>query len=208
MNNNFIKLLYVDDQVEDYLSEYLEELEERLPELTTSDLEFEPKQDYSDLLNCPELIESQILIIDSRLFEEADLDEKERFTGEEFKLIIKKEYPYIEVLIISQNPDSFNLGFIPKYNSRIARLIDNDSTKHYDQVLLPKIKIAIDEINRDITVLEKLKNNQTLDPVVKNMIDNSMNGFEEYKTMNSEDVDNLINEFKKIQIIIEDTDYE
>ena len=99
-SNEKLKLLYVDDQVEDDLSEYLENLEDRIPNLQTQDMEFDSETNYRDLLECSNVTEANILLIDSRLFEESDLDLQERFTGEEFKLIIKKEYPFIEVLII------------------------------------------------------------------------------------------------------------
>ncbi|MDU5336588.1 hypothetical protein [Enterococcus sp.] len=203
-DKNEIKLLYIDDQVEDALSEYLENLEYRIPNLKTQDREFESKTNYLDLLGCSDLTESNILLIDSRLFEESDLDLQERFTGEEFKLIIKKEYPFIEVLIISQNPDCLNLGFIPKFNSRLQRHSEINAEKHYDKVLLTEIKKAMLKVKQNQKILDKLKNNETLDENVRDMIDNSVHGIDEYKTMNSEDIDKLVAGFKKIEELLEE----
>lgn len=203
-NKNELRLLYVDDQVEDALSEYLENLEGKIPYLKTQDKEFDSKTNYHDLLECSDLTESNILLIDSRLFEESDLDIQERFTGEEFKLIIKKEYPFIEVIIISQNPDSLNLGFIPKFNSRLQRDCRIDAETHYDKVLLTEIKDAMLKVEQNQRILDKLKENVTLDENVRDMIDNSVHGIDEYKTMTSEDIDKLVAEFKKIEELLEE----
>lgn len=203
-SNEKLKLLYVDDQVEDDLSEYLENLEDRIPNLQTQDMEFDSETNYRDLLECSNVTEANILLIDSRLFEESDLDLQERFTGEEFKLIIKKEYPFIEVLIISQNRDFLNLGFIPKFNSRLEKQSKKNAGKHYDDVLFSEIMNAMLRVERNQKILDKIKDNITLDESMRDMIDNSVHGIDEYKTMTSEDIDKLVAEFKKIEELLEE----
>ena len=60
------------------------------------------------------------------------------------------------------------------------------------------------KVKQNQKILDKLKNNETLDENVRDMIDNSVHGIDEYKTMNSEDIDKLVAGFKKIEELLEE----
>lgn len=60
------------------------------------------------------------------------------------------------------------------------------------------------KVEQNQRILDKLKENVTLDENVRDMIDNSVHGIDEYKTMTSEDIDKLVAEFKKIEELLEE----
>ena len=94
-----IKLVYIDDTPDNDLSKYLDRYSSNDYQFESSEIEFDPTQDYNSLLCNPEVQSANIIIIDSRLFENKTVTGG-KFTGEEFKLVLKKFYPFIEFLLI------------------------------------------------------------------------------------------------------------
>ena len=80
--------------------------------------------------------------IDTQLFQNRTSSNC-KFTGEEFKLILKKVFPYIEVIVITQNeiPEEYT-STIPKYNPKKETSADD----YYNKLLKPKIDEAITRI--------------------------------------------------------------
>ena len=113
------RLVYIDDEIEISLSHYLDKhLKDELDgtiELECEEIKFDPSLGYNSLINDIRVRRANIILIDSRLFEDRNAS-KGKFSGEEFKFIIKRTYPYIEVLVISQNKMDASLQIIPKYN--------------------------------------------------------------------------------------------
>lgn len=62
-----------------------------------------------------------MIFIDSQLFQN-NTASNGKYTGEQFKLILKKIFPYIEVIVITQNeiPEEFT-STIAKYNPNARR---------------------------------------------------------------------------------------
>jgi len=97
-----LKLLYIDDHPETSLSKYLDKYKSPSCEIEYSDIEFKPDEGYESLINNSDVKSANIIFIDSKLFENRNAIAG-KFTGEEFKIILKKYFPFIEVIVITQN---------------------------------------------------------------------------------------------------------
>lgn len=188
-----IKILYIDDQPDSYISEYLDKIIIEDIEITSNDLKFELTNNYENLLNDKRLSESNIVIIDSNLFENRSV-ENGKFTGEEFKIILKKVYPFIEVIVITQNKVTEKYGTITKFNSP-----DGSAFEYYDKELKPIIEKKIKDIIEVRIISKKFKENKEIEKVLVEKVLNSMLGVNEYDDLKSSDIKDLINEFKKIE---------
>ena len=82
-------LLYIDDDIDSQLSEYLDkDLKNALQSdivLNISEHEFKPAEGYKSLLENPQVATANIILIDSRLFENNSATDG-KFSGEEFKI--------------------------------------------------------------------------------------------------------------------------
>ena len=97
-----LKILYIDDHPEAALSKYLDNYKNSNCEIEYSDIEFNPDEGYESLINDPDVKSANIIFIDSKLFENRNAIAG-KFTGEEFKIILRKYFPFIEVIVITQN---------------------------------------------------------------------------------------------------------
>lgn len=88
-----LKLLYIDDHPETSLSKYLDKYKSPSCEIEYSDIEFKPDEGYESLINNSDVKSANIIFIDSKLFENRNAIAG-KFTGEEFKIILKKYFPY------------------------------------------------------------------------------------------------------------------
>lgn len=95
-------LLYIDDDIDSQLSEYLDkDLKNALQSdivLNISEHEFKPAEGYKSLLENPQVATANIILIDSRLFENNSATDG-KFSGEEFKIILKKQFPFSKLAI-------------------------------------------------------------------------------------------------------------
>ena len=109
-----IIITYIDDRHDEILSKYLDkEYKNSNYEIIYEELLFKQSEGYESLINNPKVVQSNIIIIDSRLFENAKVGEA-KFTGEEFKIILRKYYPFIEVIVITQNDADSDVKIIAK----------------------------------------------------------------------------------------------
>lgn len=196
-NMEIINITYVDDNIDSFITDYLlEEYNFEGIETNYSEISFKEDDDYEKLLNNNDIKIANIIIIDSSLFKEESIHNL--FTGEEFKIILKKYFPYIEVIIVSQNncPD-FEYGIIEKFKE--SKRGNKTSKEYYDEKLKPFLDEAIKNILISRNILKKLNKNNNLNNILKDKIENSMNGIVEYDELTSKDINNLINEFKKME---------
>mgnify|MGYP000640489885 FL=1 len=87
-----IKVLYIDDSLDLALSKYLDNYKQENCEFDYSDIKFIPEEGYESLINNPEVRSANVIFVDSSLFENRTAIEG-KFTGEEFKIILKKYFP-------------------------------------------------------------------------------------------------------------------
>lgn len=188
-------ILYIDDSPELGLSRYLDK-EYSNPQFKVDYLEitFNPHNGYESLIRNSKVKSANIIFIDSRLFENRTITSG-KFSGEEFKIILKKYYPFIEVIVITQNEADYEVGTISKYDSSCGKT----ASEYYSEYLPTYIEKAIDNILVYRRLAEKLKVNTNWENTLKEKIINSLNGVSVYDELTKTDIDNLINSFKEIQ---------
>lgn len=190
-----IRITYIDDNMDLELQKYLDK-EYKNPDynIIFNSKEFNSSVGYEQLINDEKVRNANIIIIDSKLFENNNASNG-KFTGEEFKLILKKFFPFIEVIIITQNQVDGEIEKVPKFNSK-----EQDcSKKHYDKHLLPLIDKAIKKIIETRKIFQIMEKNINWEKSLVEKIINSLNGLNEYDELSKTDIDELIKAFKKLE---------
>ena len=91
-----LKIIYIDDYPETSLSKYLDKYKNSSCNVESLDIKFNPDAGYESLINNPDVKSANIIFIDSKLFENRTAIAG-KFTGEEFKIILKKYSPMMEL---------------------------------------------------------------------------------------------------------------
>lgn len=188
-------LVYIDDNPETALSRYLdEEFKSDNYEINCSEIIFKPEEGYESLLSDQRVCSANIILIDSWLFENRTAANA-KFTGEEFKLILKKLFPFIEVIVITQNGTDSNIRKISKYDKSLA-----ESASEYYASKLPKIiNQAVSDIQQYRLLADLVKKNDTWEDVLKDEVIATLKGSNTYDKLTKDDIDRLISAFKEIQ---------
>ena len=188
-------LVYIDDNPETALSRYLdEEIKSDNYEINCSEIIFKPEEGYESLLSDQRVCSANIILIDSWLFENRTAANA-KFTGEEFKLILKKLFPFIEVIVITQNGTDSNIRKIAKYDKSLA-----ESASEYYASKLPKIiNQAVSDIQQYRLLADLVKKNDTWEDVLKDEVIATLKGSNTYDKLTKDDIDRLISAFKEIQ---------
>lgn len=188
------KLVYIDDHIDYSLTGYLRDSFENT-EIEYNEREFIETESYDSLLEDKLVKYSDVILIDSKLFENRNVGNR-KFTGEEFKILITKIYPFKKVFIISQNEDEKKVGFIKK-----ADLDDEDKVKeYYDRELKTKIEDAIRTIKVEIEIFEDMCGKKYIDPVILEQIKNSLQGEVEFDSLTRQDIDKVIDLFNQLKL--------
>lgn len=192
---DIIELLYIDDRPETSLSKYLDR-EYDCDKYTTkySDVLFNPQDGYESLLTNPKVKSADVILVDSRLFENRTAVQG-KFTGEEFKFVLKKISPYKEVIVITQNGVEGEIDMVAKYDTSS----DITSTEYYNEVLKTKIDTAIANIEQYWLLYKRMNENNSWDAVLKDKIIATLNGNDVYDELTKTDIDTLVLAFKEIQ---------
>ena len=156
---------------------------------------FEGDKGYESLLDSPEVASANVILIDSKLFENDSIKNKGKFSGEEFRMILRKVFPFIEVLVISQNGENKDFDIIPKYRSGS----EQTSKEYYDGVLKDKIEESINHIITFRNISKKLENNSGIEKFLVEKAVNSLNGLNIYEDLSKKDIDDLIAAFQSIE---------
>lgn len=192
-----IKLVYIDDTPDNDLSKYLDRYSSNDYQFESSEIEFDPTQDYNSLLCNHEVQSANIIIIDSRLFENKTVTGG-KFTGEEFKLVLKKFYPFIEVIVITQNEADPELSMVSKYVKNSAQT----GVDYYAKVMPPHIEAAVERIKQYRILADKINHNDSWESLLKEKVLGTLNGTQAYDALTKEDIDTLIGAFKEIRMSI------
>ena len=196
-----IKVLYIDDAPDTSLSKYLGEYKQENCEFECSDIQFIPENGYESLINNPEVRSANVIFIDSKLFEHRTAMEG-KFTGEEFKIILKKYFPFIEVIVITQNDIVEEYETMAKYNS--ANTKGESAEMYYNNVIPGKMKTSIRNICELRKIALDMKQNTKWESVLVEKITNSLNGCGTYDELTKKDIDEVISVFKELQEKIDD----
>ena len=190
-----IVLLYIDDRPETSLSKYLDEEYSHEKYATQyADIWFKPQDGYESLLTNPKVKSADVIFVDSRLFENRTAVQG-KFTGEEFKFVLKKISPYKEVIVITQNGTDGEIDMIAKYDTNS----EMSSTEYYSVQLKEKIDVAIANIEQYWLLYEKMNENNNWDTVLKDKVVATLTGNDAYDELTKSDIDTLVLAFKEIR---------
>lgn len=201
MDNMIINTVYIDDGPEAALSRYLNTFHKDGYSFFHKDIKFSPEDGYESLLCNPIVRAANIIFIDSKLFENRTAVSS-KLSGEEFKMILKKELPFIEVFVITQNEMEEGLEKIAKYN--FVKMKDIKPQVYYEQIIPHKIDNALRNIKEYRIIASKLKQNISLESVVVEKVTNSLEGNGIYDELTKADIDQLIGTFREVQAMIDD----
>ena len=188
-----IKMIYIDDSPDISLSKYLDKFRSGLCQFDYSDIEFNSEEGYESLINNTEVRTANIIFIDSKLFENRNTNGK--FTGEEFKIILKKHLPFIEVIVITQNEVEEEYETIAKYDSRS----DKTAQEYYDSILPELIDHAVKNIFEYRKIASRMKENTIWEDVMIEKIENSLEGKDVYDELTKTDIDHIIGIFQELK---------
>ena len=180
-----ITMLYVDDKIDLYVSKYLNSYSNNKAEYKYSELKFENKYSYKDLLENNEIQKADILFLDSMLFENGNVQDN-KISGEELGLIIKKIFPFKEIIVITQYQDKMEYSTLKKYNS---------NTYHCDE----------DSFFQDNwNILKNISSKRYVEKYLFEKMENSINGLSNYDNLTKADIDSLIKAFEEMRNLYEE----
>lgn len=195
-----INLVYIDDTPDPTFSRFLDELKpvHSYPDYSINyeEIIFTPQHDYEYLLKHDYVKNANIIIIDSWLFENRTATSN-KFTGEEFKFVLQKLYPYIEVIVISQNQEHDGIYKLSKYSKKDGR----NPLDYYNSAARGFIETAIINVIENRILAQRLIANNTWETLLKERVLGTLSGTQAYDELKKEDVDKLIVAFKEIQEI-------
>lgn len=189
-----LKIMYIDDNPEPALARYLDEYHSDSCTFAYSNIIFKPEDGYESLINNPAVTSSNIIFIDSRLFENRTATTG-KFTGEEFKVILKKYYPFIEVIVVTQNDISEGYATISKYDSKSGK----SSKEYYNEKLPQIIEQAVKNIFEARMIAQVMESNASWEKVMMEKITNSISGQGQFDELSKSDIDEVIGLFKALQ---------
>lgn len=188
-------LVYIDDKPEAALTKFLDkEFRSTHYEIECSEVIFRPEEGYESLLSDPKVRTANIVLIDSWLFENRTATGG-KFTGEEFKLVLKKFFPFIEVIVITQNGTETEITKVAKYDKSCGKT----ASGYYSAVLPKYFDAAVANIHQYRLIAELINKNDSWEEVIKDKVIDTLKGKNTYDELTKTDIDTLIQAFKEIQ---------
>lgn len=198
-----IQLCYIDDMIDLTLTEYLVELCENLNASGKYDYSFDyveypfkREDSYKTLIESSEVNNSNIIIIDSKLFENGNLGVS-KLTGEKFTIILRKFLPFIKTIVISsKNERESDTLTMKKYQSHDSQTSPKD---FYDNTLKEILMRYIVGTIEEFEVLEEINEDDEIDRVLISSIESTISGIVNNNLFEKNDLDELINLFKEVK---------
>lgn len=189
-----IKVIYIDDKIDPFISRNLSRYRKDDIDVSYDEVKFDLKSRYESLIRDSRVNSANVILIDSQLFQNSTVTNG-KYTGEQFKLILKKIFPYIEVIVITQNeiPEEFT-STIAKHNPKDDSLAD----EYYGKVLNKQIDEAIKRICEYRAIVADMKEDSDTDYII-DKINNSLDGINAYDELKKSDIDKIVDLFKKLQ---------
>lgn len=195
-----ITMLYVDDKIDLYVSKYLNSYSNDKAEYKYSELKFENKYSYEDLLENNEIQKADILFLDSMLFENGNVQDN-KISGEELGLIIKKIFPFKEIIVITQYQDKMEYSTLKKYNSNTY---DCDGDSFFQNNWNEEIVNATKNIILNRNILKNISSKRYVEKYLFEKMENSINGLSNYDNLTKADIDSLIKAFEEMRKLYEE----
>lgn len=190
-----IKVLYVDDNTDPYITQYLyEEYGYEGVNIEYLQRPFEAEDTYESLLNDKSVHAADIIIIDSVLFENANLS-NEKLAGEEFEIILRKVFPFKEVIVVTQNDVDEEYRVIKKFDTS-----SGDSSKDFfEKEWKPVLDQAVESVKLCRKLLKRIEEKNYVEKYFFEEIQQSLQGESGYDELTVADVDRLIAAFEEIK---------
>lgn len=190
-----IKILYIDDNTDAYISQYLdEEYGYEDVNIKYQERPFAYEDTYESLL-CDENVHSaDIIVIDSILFENANLS-SEKLAGEEFEILLRKVFPFKEVIVVTQNDVDEEYRVIKKFDTSSS----NSSKDFFAKEWKPILDNAVERIKLCRKLLKRIEEKSYVEKYFFEEIQQSLQGESVYDKLTVADVDRLIGVFEEIK---------
>ena len=194
-----ITMIYVDDKIDLFVSKYLKEYSNDKARYEYLEMKFESNYSYENLLNSEEIKKSDILFLDSMLFENSTVRDN-KISGEELGLIIKKIFPFKEIIVITQYQEKMEYSTLKKFNSNTY---DCDSDLFFNENWDKVIEKATENIILNRNILKNISSKKYVEKFLFEKMENSINGVLDYDNLTKVDIDNLINAFEEMRKLYE-----
>lgn len=196
-----INIVYIDDNCDADISKYMRHEYSKEPfssdiaiEKIYDEVTFVSSHGYESLLNNFKVRTANIILIDNRLFEEHTAGSG-KFSGKQFKLILRKLFPFVEVLIITQDEEMDGHKIIHKFSGRHGE----SSDEYYNSYLKPVLNSAIQEVIGFEELVEELKTSEDVEKTLIEKVLLSLEGEDSFDELKKSDIDNLITVFKELK---------
>ncbi len=199
-----IRIVYVDDQIDEILSKYISEIycakltPENISKLEIKkiydEVTFEGERGYENLLYNLKIRSANVILIDNHLFEERSAGSG-KFSGKQFKVILRKLLPFVEVIIITQDDLLIGDNIIHKFSGRHGEDTDLYYGEHLDIIL----DTAIKEVLEFEALADDLKQSTDVEKALVEKILQSLQGDDSYDALTKVDIDSLISSFKELK---------
>lgn len=200
-----INICYIDDRIDNMLSRYMDrycreqnQLNAFKYDLASTEYTFEGTDNYKTLLNNSLINTANIIVIDSRLFENENSN-LSKFTGEQFKIILRQVLPFIKTIVISQNATYSESLTIQKYQSKSLENNIEASQNYYKEKLEPILKRNILATIEEFDVLSQLEDDNEIDSVLIGTIQSTIAGLRDKALFETEDLNKLIELFNEVK---------
>lgn len=198
-----VKIIYIDDNMDSILSRFLNKIykkrlytldDGRIIKKDYDEILFDNKNGYEVLFKDQAISSANIILIDNYLFEEYSATTG-KFSGKQFKIILRKLFPFIEVIIITQDPNLKGDNIIKKFSGKDT----NDANKYYEDNLIPVLDMAIKRIVEFEELADDLRKSDNVDKALKDKVLESIEGNNLYDELTKSDIDELIRSFKELK---------
>ena len=196
-----IKLTYIDDKLDPLLVDYLYTISEKEHIFEYDEYKFDSSKDsYQSLLENTSIASSDIIIVDSKLFENEFADSKSKFTGQELKIIYAIANPFIKIIVITQNNDLSKYGVIKKFatSRKCSGREQEEANRYYDDILRKEIETLIKNVKEVRNVGRLLAENilSYEDSLIVEKANNLISKIPSYKDLTDEKINELIDLIK------------
>ena len=198
-----INIVYIDDISDEILSRYMTKSYCTTPFCRSNatqikknyeEVPFCGDKDYEVLLKNPIVKAANVILIDNHLFEERTVGAG-RFSGKQFKIILRKIFPYVEVIIITQDATLSGENVIRKFSGRHGE----DANQYYQENLAPCLDRAIEAVLDFEDLADDLKQSTDVKKILIDKVLNSLQGDDSYDALSKSDIDELICSFREIK---------
>ncbi len=190
-----IKLLYIDDNADAYISQYLyEEYGCEGVKIEYLQRPFEAEDTYETLLSDNDVHIADIIIIDSMLFQNANLS-NQKLTGEEFEIILRKVFPFKEVIVVTQNDIDEDYRVIKKFDTSLG----GNSKDFFEREWKPILDKAVERVKLCRKLLKRIEEKNYVEKYFFEEIQQSLQGESGYDKLTVADVDRLIAAFEGVK---------